>query len=134
MVACRVGDSRHGHAATRVSTPAGPVIMTVPRDRQGVVEPRIVPHRARRRGQIDAVILSLDARGATARDIESHRREVDGMTASRDVISTVTEVVAEETRGGAHSADLARSLRSSRSTGSGCRSETRARGRSRSRT
>jgi putative transposase len=35
----------------------------VPRDRNGSFEPRIVPKRARRLGQIDEMILSLYARG-----------------------------------------------------------------------
>jgi transposase-like protein len=121
------GNSRNGHSAKRVSTPNGPVTINVPRDRNGSFEPRIVPKRARRLGQIDEMILSLYARGMTTRDIEAHLYEVYGMKASRELISKVTEVVADETWVVAQSAGLARSIRSCISTGSGCRSETRAR-------
>lgn len=72
--------------------------INVPRDRNGSFEPRIVPKRARRLGQIDEMILSLYARGMTTRDIEAHLYEVYGMKASRELISNVTEVVADETR------------------------------------
>jgi putative transposase len=42
------------------------------------------------------MILSLYARGMTTRDIEAHLREVYGVHASRELISNVTDVVADE--------------------------------------
>jgi len=90
------GNSRNGHSTKRVSTSNGPVTINVPRDRNGSFEPRIVPKRARRLGQIDEMILSLYARGMRTRDIEAHLREVYGMSVSRELISNVTEVVADE--------------------------------------
>ncbi|MGH3849194.1 MAG: IS256 family transposase, partial [Pseudonocardiaceae bacterium] len=90
------GNSRNGYSQKTVSTPNGPVTLSVPRDRNGAFEPKIVPKRARRLGQIDEMILSLYARGMTTRDIESHLHEVYGVTASRELISNVTEVVADE--------------------------------------
>ncbi|MGH3798498.1 MAG: IS256 family transposase, partial [Pseudonocardiaceae bacterium] len=90
------GNSRNGHSTKRISTPNGPMAITVPRDRNGSFEPRIVPKRARRLGQIDEMILSLYARGMTSRDIAAHLREVYGIDASRELISNVTEVVADE--------------------------------------
>lgn len=57
------GNSRNGHSQKTVSTPNGPVTLNVPRDRNGAVEPKIVPKRARRLGQIEEMILSLYARG-----------------------------------------------------------------------
>jgi putative transposase len=90
------GNSRNGSATKTVSTTNGPVTIAVPRDRNGEFEPRIVPKRARRVGQIDELILSLYARGLSTRDIEAHLREVYGLKASRELISNVTEVVADE--------------------------------------
>jgi transposase-like protein len=90
------GNSRNGFSVKTVATPNGPVTIDVPRDRNGVFEPRIVPKRARRLGQIDEMILSLYARGMTTRDIEAHLREVYGVHASRELISNVTDVVADE--------------------------------------
>lgn len=90
------GNSRNGYARKTVSTPNGPVTMSVPRDRNGDFEPKIVPKHARRLGQIDEMVLSLYARGMTTRDIEAHLREVYGIDASRELISNVTDVVADE--------------------------------------
>jgi len=90
------GNSRNGSAAKTVSTTNGPVTISVPRDRNGEFGPKIVPKRTRRVGQIDELILSLYARGLSTRDIEAHLLEVYGLKASRELISNVTDVVADE--------------------------------------
>ena len=90
------GTSRHGHSTKTISTANGPVAISAPRDRNGEFEPKIVPKRARRVGQIEEMILSLYARGRTTREIEAQLREVYGIDASRELISTVTDVVADE--------------------------------------
>jgi putative transposase len=90
------GNSRNGSSTKTVSTTNGPVTITVPRDRNGEFEPRIVPKRARRVGQIDELILSLYARGLSTRDIAAHLAEVYGVNASRELISNVTDVVTDE--------------------------------------
>jgi putative transposase len=90
------GNSRNGKTTKTVSTTNGPVDVAVPRDRKSTFEPRIVPKRARRLGTIDDMILSLYSRGMTTRDIEAHLAEVYGVSASRELISNVTEVVVDE--------------------------------------
>jgi putative transposase len=90
------GNSRNGRTIKTVSTTNGPVEIDVPRDRNGSFQPRIVPKRARRVGGIEDMILSLYSRGMTTRDIEAHLREVYGVSASRELISNVTDVVTDE--------------------------------------
>lgn len=90
------GNSRNGHSTKTISTVNGPVTINVPRDRNGVFEPKIVPKHARRLGQIEDMILSLYSRGMTTRDIEAHLLEVYGVNASRELISNITDVVADE--------------------------------------
>ena len=90
------GNSRNGSATKTVSTTNGPVTITVPRDRNGEFEPQIVPKRARRVGQIDELVLSCYARGMSTRDIEAHLFEVYGVTASRELVSNITDVVTDE--------------------------------------
>lgn len=90
------GNSRNGHYGKTVTTTAGPVRLQVPRDRNASFEPRIVPKRKRRLGQIDDMILSLYARGMTTRDIQAHLKEVYGADTSPELISRVTDVVHEE--------------------------------------
>src|SRR5215207_7162571 len=90
------GNSRNGSSQKIVSTTNGPVTITVPRDRNGEFEPRIVPKRSRRVGQIDELVLSCYARGMSTRDIEAHLLEVYGVAASRELVSNITDVVTDE--------------------------------------
>ena len=90
------GNSRNGRSTKTVSTTNGPVTIAVPRDRNGEFEPKIVPKRARRVGQIDELVLSCCARGMSTRDIEAHLLEVYGVQASRELISNITDVVTDE--------------------------------------
>jgi putative transposase len=90
------GNSRNGHYGKTVTTPAGPVRITVPRDRNATFEPRIVPKGQRRLVQVDDMILSLYARGMTTRDIRAHLAEVYGTEVSPALISRVTDVIADE--------------------------------------
>ena len=90
------GNSRNGYSAKTVSTTNGPITIAVPRDRNGEFEPQIVPKRARRVGQIDELVLSCYARGMSTRDIEAHLLEVYGVSASRELISNITDIVTDE--------------------------------------
>src|SRR5436190_8423517 len=90
------GNSRNGSGRKTISTANGPVTINVPRDRNGTFEPKIVPKKARRLGQVDEMVLSLYSRGLTTRDIEAHLLEVYGVKASRELISNITDVVADE--------------------------------------
>jgi len=89
-------NSRNGSYGKTVVTASGPVRLQVPRDRAGSFEPRIVPKRAKRLGQVDEMILSLYARGMSTRDIRDHLAEVYGAEISPALVSNVTEVVREE--------------------------------------
>jgi putative transposase len=90
------GNSRNGASTKTVSTANGPVTIRVPRDRNGEFEPTIVPKRKRRVGQIDELVLSCYARGMSTRDIEAHLLEVYGVSASREMISNITDIVTDE--------------------------------------
>ena len=79
-----------------MQTDAGPVRITVPRDRDGSFDPQVVPKHARRVGGFDAAILSLYAKGLTTGEIQAHLAEVYGAEVSRDLISRVTDTVNEE--------------------------------------
>jgi putative transposase len=90
------GNSRNGHYGKTVTTTAGPVRITVPRDRNSTFEPQVVKKRQRRLGQVGEIILSLYARGMTTRDIQAHLAEVYGADVSPALVSNVTDVVADE--------------------------------------
>jgi putative transposase len=90
------GNSRNGHYGKTVTTSAGPVRVSVPRDRNATFEPRIVKKGQRRAGPVDEIILSLYARGLTTRDIHAHLEEVYGASVSPALVSNITDVVADE--------------------------------------
>ena len=92
------GNHRNGHTSKTVITTAGPVRIQVPRDRGASFEPKIVPKRRRRLGQLDEAVLSLCARGMSTRDIRDHLAEIYGADVSHETVANITDVVADEVR------------------------------------
>ena len=91
------GNSRNGkRSKTVVTDNAGPVKIVVPRDRDGTFEPVIVPKRARRLSDLDAVVLSLSAKGLTTGEISAHFADVYGASVSEDVVGRITDRVVAE--------------------------------------
>ncbi|MEE1746483.1 transposase, partial [Streptomyces sp. JV184] len=78
------GNSRNG-TRTRtvlVLTDVGPVEMSVPRDRDGVFEPKIVKKRQKRLSGVDEMVISLSAKGLTTGEVQAHLAEVHGADVS----------------------------------------------------
>src|SRR5215472_14813008 len=69
------GNSRNGHRAKTVLTEAGPVELSVPRDRDSSFEPKIVAKRQRRLTGVDEIVISLSAKGLTHGEICAHLAE-----------------------------------------------------------
>jgi transposase-like protein len=90
------GNHRNGRSSKTVLTEVGPVPIQVPRDRAGEFEPKIVPKHARRIEGFDEAIVSLYAKGLTTGEIRAHLAEIYDVEVSRDLISRVTDRVAEE--------------------------------------
>jgi transposase-like protein len=57
------GNSRNGTRTKTVLTDVGPVPITVPRDRDGSFEPKIVAKRQKRLTGVDEMVISLTAKG-----------------------------------------------------------------------
>lgn len=66
------GNSRNGTRSKTVIADVGPVEITVPRDRDGSFELKIVRKRQRRLSGVDEMVISLAAKGASLR----HRQPV----------------------------------------------------------
>jgi transposase-like protein len=90
------GNSRNGTRIKTVLTDVGPVAIELPRDRNGTFEPGTVSKRQRRLEGVDAMVLSLSARGLTTGEIAAHLAEVYGTDVSRETISKITDAVVEE--------------------------------------
>lgn len=89
------GNSRNGSRSKTVLTDVGPVEITVPRDRDGSFEPKIVAKRQKRLTGVDEMVISLAAKGLTTGEISAHLAEVYGAEVSRQTISTITDKVIE---------------------------------------
>ncbi|HEY6495850.1 MAG TPA: IS256 family transposase [Trebonia sp.] len=89
------GNSRNGHRAKTVITEAGPVELSVPRDRDSSFEPRIVAKRQRRLTGVEDMVISLSAKGLTHGEIAAHLAEVYGAEVSKQTITAITDRVME---------------------------------------
>jgi transposase-like protein len=79
------GNIRNGTRPKTVLTDAaGEVSIAVPRDRAGTFEPVIVKKRQRRLTDVDAVAISLFAKGLTTGEISAHFHEVYGASICKD--------------------------------------------------
>jgi putative transposase len=87
------GHNRNGSTDKTVLTDIGAVPVSVPRDRNGSFEPRIVPKHARRLAGFNEQVLSLYARGMSVRDIRAHLHQMYGVEVSGDLISKVTDAL-----------------------------------------
>ncbi|MFZ3475177.1 IS256 family transposase [Streptomyces sp. 4.24] len=87
------GNARNGYRPKTVLTEAGPVTVEVPRDRSGTFVPKALPKYARRTEGLDALVISLTAKGLTSGEIVAHLAEVYGMTTSKETVSTITDKV-----------------------------------------
>src|ERR1700751_4981262 len=76
-------------------TDVGPVEGAIPRDWDGSLEPQIVRKRQRRLCRIDALVISLSAKGLTHGKIAAHLAEVYDAQVSKQTISTMTDRVIE---------------------------------------
>jgi putative transposase len=90
------GNSRNGSTPKTLLTDVGAVDLAVPRDRAGTFGPQIVRKGQTRLKGFNERIIVLYARGMTTRDIRAHLREMYDVEVSADLISRVTDAVAEE--------------------------------------
>ena len=90
------GNSRNGYRGKTVLTEAGPVEVSVPRDRDSSFEPAIVAKRQRRLSGLDDMVISLSAKGLTHGEIAAHLEEVYGAEVSKQTITAITDRVAEK--------------------------------------
>jgi len=90
------GNHRNGRSDKRVLTDTGALPLTIPRDRHGRFEPKLIEKYKRRFPGFDEKIIALYARGMSTRDIQAHILELYGLTISPDLVSAVTDAVHDE--------------------------------------
>lgn len=90
------GNRRNGHRQKTLRTDRGPVVVEVPRDREGSFEPKLVPKHQRSFNGFDDQILSMYSRGMSTRDIQRHLQDIYGVEVSPDLVTRVTDDVVDE--------------------------------------
>ncbi|MDR3164777.1 MAG: IS256 family transposase [Synergistaceae bacterium] len=87
-------NGRNGHSGKTLRSSFGEINLSVPRDRNGEFDPVLV--KKQQTGishDIEEKILSVYAKGMAAADIESHIREIYGMSVSDSTVSRVTDKI-----------------------------------------
>ena len=92
------GNARNGSSLKTIKGEFGNMPIEIPRDRQGSLEPVIIPKGKTRFPQFDDRVISLYSRGLTTREIQEHLVEIYGVEVSPVLISKVTDVVSEEVK------------------------------------
>lgn len=86
---------RNGHSKISVLTGTSKMTLTIPRDRAGTFDPKLIAKYQRRFPDFDDKIVSMYARGMSVREIRGHVEELYGIDVSPDLISAVTDAVLE---------------------------------------
>ena len=87
---------RNGHSQKSVLTGTSKMTLSIPRDRAGTFDPKLIAKYQRRFPDFDDKIISMYARGMSVREIRGHLEELYGIEVSPDLISAVTDAVLEE--------------------------------------
>ena len=90
------GNHRNGYSRKRVLTDDGRLDLSIPRDRRGRFEPKLVEKHCRRLPGFDDKVISMYARGMSTREIQGHVRELYGIEVSPELVSKVTDAVLDE--------------------------------------
>jgi putative transposase len=90
------GNHRNGYSKKSVMTGTSKLTLSVPRDRAGTFDPKLIAKYQRRFPDFDDKIISMYARGMTVREIRGHLEDLYGIDVSPDLISAVTDAVLEE--------------------------------------
>ncbi|MDJ0391707.1 transposase, partial [Roseomonas sp. E05] len=90
------GNSRNGYGRKSVVTDSGKLALEIPRDRQASFEPQLIAKYQRRFPGFDDKVISMYARGMSARETVGHLRELYGIEVSPDLVSAVTDAVLDE--------------------------------------
>jgi putative transposase len=87
------GNSRNGFNRKTISTHHGETEIEIPRDRNGTFEPKVVTKYQTKGKSIENQIIAMYAKGMSNADIASTMQDIYGISASKDMITSVTDKV-----------------------------------------
>jgi len=87
------GNSRNGCNRKTIMTQHGEAEIEIPRDRNGTFDPQIVPKYQTKSPNIENQIIGMYAKGMSTADISATMHDIYGISASKDMISSITDKV-----------------------------------------
>lgn len=87
---------RNGYGKKQIKTTQGDIAINVPRDRDGSLEPQLVPKRKKDVSAIENKVLAMYARGMSQRDISSTIEDIYSFSMSHEMISDITDAIVPE--------------------------------------
>ena len=90
------GNSRNGYGKKTISSDYGECEISVPRDRNGEFEPKVIEKRQTRTDEVEQKIMAMYAKGMSQRDIEDTICEIYGIEASQSLVSRITDKILPE--------------------------------------
>ncbi len=84
---------RNGYSKKTVKSELGPVELSIPRDRNGEYEPKIITKHERNITGLEEKVLGLYAAGMSTRDIHDQIQELYGVEVSAELVSRITDKV-----------------------------------------
>lgn len=86
-------NSRNGYRQKKVKSDFGAVEISVPRDRNGDFEPRVIRNYENDISGIEDQIIGMYSKGMSTRDISSHLKSIYGIDISHTLVSKITDRV-----------------------------------------
>jgi transposase-like protein len=87
------GNSRNGYSKKTIKSRFGESEISIPRDRNGEFEPRIIKKYATTSNQLEEQIVAMYAKGMSTRDIEDHIKDIYGVDISANTVSKITDKI-----------------------------------------
>ena len=87
------GNSRNGYSKKTIKSRFGESEISIPRDRNGEFEPRIIKKYAATSNQLEEQIVAMYAKGMSTRDIEDHIKDIYGVDISANTVSKITDKI-----------------------------------------
>ena len=84
-------NKRNGHSPKNLKSQFGEFQIDVPRDRNGEIEPKLIPKYQRDVSGIEEKVISLYARGMSTRDIHDQLQDLYEIELSAEMVSKITD-------------------------------------------
>ncbi len=87
------GNSRNGYSTKTIKSRFGESDVSIPRDRNGEFNPKIIRKYGITSNQLEDQIIAMYAKGMSTRDIEDHMKDIYGVEVSAATVSKVTDKI-----------------------------------------